>query len=645
MDTQSRKVCVFAVVALVLTSGTAGLSLASTQTVQELATASQETRDPAVQNQLDQDEFEPNDDFASATPVTSGTYENLSIGENDLDVFAVELTGSERLSAAVDFDTSAADIDLLLIGPNRTGFLDASVSETAVENVSHVAPEDGTYYLVVYGYGNSTGPYDLTVSVDGADAGRTDTGDDRNATRPENQSDDVAAGGTPDDPEEDVIGWEAGYWANETIDIDQSDGLSDGELDAYLARSMARVEEIRGLEFTRSVDVTVVSRDELASGTGTDVSDRLAWSGYFNQIFEASFLVDEETDAYEEFFAEQSATVGGYYVDDQIVIVAENASEPVIDEGVLIHELTHAAQDQHFELAPDVRTFDEYRGYLGLVEGDANYVTYEYRDRCSGEWQCVETPGAVDQVVDDEAYNLGISLVGHQPYSDGPALVSELVNRSDGNWDAVNAAYEDYPESTEEVIHPERYPDEQLAPIEDPAGTNGEWELFGVERIGEAWLYTMFVYQAVQYGNDIVDRTTFADPDAGRYDQYNYTSALSEGWGNDQLRLYTDGTEYGYAWTLVWDSEADAQQFVGAYEQLLDGQGGEPQGDGTWVIPESEPYADAFHIDRDGTTVTIVNAPDVATLSEVAPDVVDGNGTEGANAAATPRLAPPASTG
>ena len=45
-----------------------------------------------------------------------------------------------------------------------------------------------------------------------------------------------------DDPERDVLGWEDGYWYSESIDVDQSDGLSDEEIDAYVARAMARVE-------------------------------------------------------------------------------------------------------------------------------------------------------------------------------------------------------------------------------------------------------------------------------------------------------------------------------------------------------------------------------------------------------------------
>ncbi|MDX1748601.1 MAG: hypothetical protein R3324_21930, partial [Halobacteriales archaeon] len=41
-----------------------------------------------------------------------------------------------------------------------------------------------------------------------------------------------AAEAPPPDPETDRLGWENGYWYNESITVDQSDGLSDEELDA-----------------------------------------------------------------------------------------------------------------------------------------------------------------------------------------------------------------------------------------------------------------------------------------------------------------------------------------------------------------------------------------------------------------------------
>lgn len=437
--------------------------------------------------------------------------------------------------------------------------------------------------------------------------------------------------GAPADPATDVLGWENGYWANETLAIDQSDGLSDAELEAYVSRAMARVEAIRGLEFERELNVTVQSRAALVNATATDTFRRMVLTPYYNQLFEAMFIVDERTDAYDAYVGEDTATLGGYYAvgQNRIVIVAEDRNAPVIDEYVLVHELTHAAQDQHFDLEAGYRnstTLDGLNGRLGLLEGDANYVAYRYQERCDGVWQCVATPGSDGPTAD---FNVGIYLGGYNPYSDGPSLVATLRERS-GDWSAVNAAYTDPPVSSEQVIHPERYPDDRPGPLTEPAGPEGDWELFGVERVGEAWLYAMLFYQDAEYGIPVIDRSTFFDVTGGMDDTYNYTSVPSEGWSNDELRMYAarSGDARGYTWTLAWDTERDAREFRDAYLEVLAGHGAQQRGPNTWVIPEDNPYADAFRVVLDGDTVTIVNAPTVADLETLAPGLVaDRNGT------------------
>ena len=64
----------------------------------------------------------------------------------------------------------------------------------------------------------------------------------------------------PSDPDEDVLGWENGIRHDESIAVNQSDGLSQREREALVARGMARVEVLREREFCNRVPVEVVSR-------------------------------------------------------------------------------------------------------------------------------------------------------------------------------------------------------------------------------------------------------------------------------------------------------------------------------------------------------------------------------------------------
>ena len=107
--------------------------------------------------------------------------------------------------------------------------------------------------------------------------------------------------------------------------------------------------------------------------------------------------------------------------------------------------------------------------------------------------------------------------------------------------------------------------------------------------------------------------------------------------------LLGEDAQYGYVWVTEWDTEQDAAQFHNAYRAILDAHDAQSQGDNTYVVPSGE-FADAFRIDRQGTRVTIVNAPTAEDLSDVRPapegssgdgSSSDGDGASGDGAAAT----------
>jgi hypothetical protein len=77
--------------------------------------------------------------------------------------------------------------------------------------------------------------------------------------------------------------------------------------------------------------------------------------------------------------------------------------------------------------------------------------------------------------------------------------------------------------------------------------------------------------------------------------------------------------ETGYVWKSVWDSPDEAAEFVDGYTALL-GEFDATSVDGranTYRIPDDAEFGDAFYVDRTGDAVVVVNAPDVASLSDV----------------------------
>jgi hypothetical protein len=442
-------------------------------------------------------------------------------------------------------------------------------------------------------------------------------------------------------PSADRLGWEGGYAATDPLAVDASDGLNASELNATVARTMARVELIRDLEFVEPVPVEVISRGEFRERDVQFVerSDPRVTEAFW----EALLLVGEDENATAAVDDVFGGGVVGYYTPSgggRIVLVSDDAS-PRVDTGTLAHELVHALQDQHFDRSYDHDSFDGRVGAQGLTEGDPVAVERAYRTRCAGEWACLPGPRGGIGGADAIARHPGVYLAFVQPYATGPGFVEALRNRSGGDWTAVNGAYEDPPVASEQVIHPEAYPDDRPAAVTVPDRSGSNWTRVGRETVGEAGVHVSF------WANGFVDR---------RDDEIStdYRDPLSTGWDGDALVVYaasgatgsadaggsatdgpatdadaggsaTDGPatdahangSIGYVWRLEWENETEAREFKRAYETMLRLRHGARLVAPDTYLAEDGPFADAFRVTRTGETVTVVNAPSVDELREV----------------------------
>ncbi|MFB6156722.1 MAG: Hvo_1808 family surface protein [Haloferacaceae archaeon] len=448
------------------------------------------------------------------------------------------------------------------------------------------------------------------------------------------------------DPSGDPVGWEGGYWHDEAIDVDQSDGLSDAELDAYVSRAMARVEFLRDAEFEEPVPVKVIAREEFRQRANNDSSSD-AFAAWNNQVWEALYIDGEDSNVQDELGRAVGESVAGFYTpgNDQIRIITDTPDSPTIDNATLVHELTHALQDQRQDLTSERFRSDTQDAGLaidGLIEGEANLIEALYTRRCGAEWECVES--ASDSGPSGERPNLGILLTILQPYSDGPVYVNDMRQRA--GWDAVTAAYEDPPESTEQVIH---LTDEAPEPISFSDRARNGWRPYpdqgqgGSDTVGEASIFAMFWYQARTQDADTVDPRALTRTSA-EFDTYDYDAEPSAGWANDRVFPYRDGkvgangTRHGYVWVTEWDTERDAREFHEAYLAVLSAHDARARDDGVRVV-ESGPFADAFRVVRNGTRVIVVNGPTPAAVDDIRPGLA-GEGTAGAGGSGASASAP-----
>ena len=442
------------------------------------------------------------------------------------------------------------------------------------------------------------------------------------------------------DPPSDQLGWENGYWHNETVEVDPDDGLNDTELDAVVARSMARVEYIRGLEFDREVPVEVISRAEFRNRTIGE-SDNLTDDRKLHQEvkFEALFFVGEGDSAVRQREENTASNVLGFYSprNDSIVIVSEDTESPKMNEITLSQELFHAVQESTFNVSNYTANTEElHNARDGIIEGDGNFVDHRYEQRCNAGWDCLlpQEQSDGDDSSRDQPH-IGMLALRLQPYSDGPVFVEEIYEQED--WEGVNQVYERPPESTEQTIHTEKYLDDSPTNVTIEDRSSDRWDVpdqgeghIDYAQFGEAGLYVMLWYPSYVEARSGGDRSViipvehfFGPSQQSGLDLYNYSHPYSAGWDGDKLYPYVtnesaETNETGYVWKITFDRRADAAAFEGAYLDLLEYHGGTPVPDrpDTYRI-ESGEFADAFEVTQSGTNVTIVNAPSVAELSEV----------------------------
>lgn len=222
---------------------------------------------------------------------------------------------------------------------------------------------------------------------------------------------------------------------------------------------------------------------------------------------------------------------------------------------VMAHELVHALQDQHFNL----RRFDKWpKGDAdaelaahALIEGDATLAMQYYilRNplRALAFMRSIEASGsASSELIDKAPRALRESLLF--PYQQGMEFVSQLFKR-DG-WKLVSQAFTELPQSTEQVLHPDKYFSHE-APVKvelpDVAGLLGaNWKRIDYDVNGE-WSYYLILDEFLKSKAE--------------------SRAATTGWGGDRYAVYAEPKTGAVCLTQLsaWDTTNDAIEFYDAY--------------------------------------------------------------------------------
>ncbi len=309
-----------------------------------------------------------------------------------------------------------------------------------------------------------------------------------------------------------------------------------------IAEVSDQVESVRGLTFDRPVNVEPITAAEmdrrLADYLGTYYPERFyarrseAWQTIGALPRDVGYL--EAIDAYQ-----QGQVLGFYNSQNEELVYTGDAELNRIEQFVLAHELTHAIDDQHFDLdrldGLVARCQEErFQAALGIVEGSANHFATQVLIRFP-----LQEVGSIPEDGTEEVPPFIVDMQAY-PYTTGQRFADAL---SDANGPtAIDGALETFPTTTEQVLHPAKFPHEvgESLDVPDFAPTFGEgWRDLDVMVVGELWLKVLLHLRL----EDVV------------------AARAAAGWDGGIYRAWTDGDETAVILSTTWDTPRDAQEF------------------------------------------------------------------------------------
>ncbi|GAB4522658.1 MAG: hypothetical protein Fur0018_04670 [Anaerolineales bacterium] len=395
--------------------------------------------------------------------------------------------------------------------------------------------------------------------------------------------------------------------------------IPEGSLPAEITSQMdeieSQVQEIRGLKASQPIERQLftstalqrhVTENFLADYTPEEAHDDVLSLSAFGLLPPDFELLPFMQNLYSE-------QVAGFYDDEvKAMYVVQDAGFRGPQRMTYAHEFVHALQDQNFGLGAALGISDEQcqadsehcAAVQALVEGDASLVEETWLHTFATDQDFTDLfdfYGHFHSPIYDSA-PLFLQSDFLFPYQQGKDFVQHLYDS--GGWEAVNVAYTTLPQSTEQIMHPERYPNDAPQTVNLPdllPLLPADWREVDHGTLGEWYTYLM-----LSQGWQNVARL----PDDIGLD-------AAAGWGGDAYTVFyaPDERRFVLAMDIRWDTEADASTFRRAllrYVSRRFNASTQNPADGLWVW-ETDSLASALH--QDGARTVWVIAPDL-TLAD-----------------------------
>lgn len=302
-----------------------------------------------------------------------------------------------------------------------------------------------------------------------------------------------------------------------TLDVAELRGQA---LEDELRRVTLEVAELRGLE---PVAVGIELRD--ADAYDREEEENRAGLEERSRHLPADRRRSAETDI-------STDTKAHYHIERNVIVLRVGEDTPT---GKLIastaHETVHALQHAHLVLGRSFPSHDRYLARRALTEGDAKLTAMLYIGARRGV-----APSRLLAQMTDPARIEALEDVSSFPYVAGLAFAAALYQV--GGFAAIDRAFASPPESTEQILHPQRFLDDD-APV-----------------------YVVF---PVLGNHHSVDEGTRGELGTRRWLERcaDACDGCGRGWGGDAYRtLVGEADRPLHLWSTVWDDIASARRFA-----------------------------------------------------------------------------------
>jgi hypothetical protein len=420
----------------------------------------------------------------------------------------------------------------------------------------------------------------------------------------------------------------AAFFCN--LAFSQDDVLSSDEA----AVVKARVQKIRGLKLKSEVPVSYLSVAETQARFRTEFAKQISQNEIDTGVEENKMigLFPPDLKIERKDLADMTLELAGFYddhhkdiviIDRPVTIALPDRYRNAVTEmkkldtmGTLGHELTHALQDQHFDIEAALKKYkgnsDRELAYKAIVEGDATLSGFS-----------VVTGRVDDETIDyfnshlQDIVPVFMGRMEGKPramtypfifqYTEGARFVAEAYHRK--KWEGVNALFNGPPLSTQQIMHPELYFDHPTPALKVKlAGYEKvlhDWKKVDEDTLGELMLKIM-LERTMGEGTPYVEASTK--------------------WAGDQIVALQKGKSLTVLWMIVFRNAGAADTFVQLYTQILDN-----------VLPGST----ARKIDQRGPAVFVMIGDGAIRNREFVPDVwkqssIDGTAIESYESLASP---------